>query len=177
MKTKVLTVAAALLLVAGYAQALMIQGLTLHIDTNANELWFTGSDSVSPLEFAGNGVIWSVSQDFSSSRRLDVSSALTSTGLTGADIVYSPYGPDISVMLSYDSTNTALVNVTDTHVDYSSFYNAQEMADFENIAVNMGSSIPNVFSSANHAIALDVVPEPCTMALLGLGGLFVRRRK
>ena len=158
-----------------FSYALQTSTLTLNVDTNANELWFTGVNTGIPFMPAGNLVVWTDSMDLSSSPAINVSSCLSAANMNSGSIYFSEYGNDISVALYFNNSSTVSISGNGIHVDYSNYYNPAEMLIFEEIIANYTSISPSFSSSTS--LAVIVGPGPITMALLGLGGLALGRRK
>jgi hypothetical protein len=158
-----------------------ISGLTLHIDTSANELWFSGSDMGMPF-FQTNTQIWSDSYGTASGVSFDVSPAIAGLGLGSVSLEFAEGLSDITVVGYFGGFETTTIASTGTHINYTSLLSASDLAIFES-EVSTITSLDNYvetgfgFSNGFSSMTVEIVPEPATMAILGLGGLFIRRRR
>jgi hypothetical protein len=152
--------------------------MTLNVDTDAKELYFTGSTTGRLADVDGSQMaIWMGGEDsddndaipltgtFSSSQNVDSFSALQSNGSTGSLMVMFVFmGADLASDITFTGTGTRVsyAGLDQDHIDAIEGY---------------AGVLPILYGSDFDTIAVTYVPEPATFALLGLGGLLIRRRK
>jgi len=99
------------------------------------------------------------------------------------DLIGDDYGGDVGVLYAYDAGDALLDTVVSPLLGYGEVFRAQINRGSFDIAYIIAGGEP----SGQHTVHLDnlsvnIVPEPCTIGLLGLGGLIlvgirsVRRR-
>ncbi len=165
----------ATLITAAVTQATLV----LNVDMNAKELWFSGSDSgASNDNRFGSSVGYSLGADSAGtdgSSDVIIDSCFDNSLSYGfLRAFYGTAGTGLHISLSSDSPFSAII-ANETHIDYSAI---TRIDSFESVITEFeGSSMPLSEGTDFSPVEINVVPEPATMALLGLGGLMIRCRK
>ena len=169
-----------LMLVLGMVSA---ANATISLSINGST---TASDGTEDIVNGSSVVLCVISSD-TSTYLMEVSVAtadgsLTSPSINLDDSPYTGNAGDSSTVVDYSTTamdifevgNGALTGdpVTAGVHFYSTLTEAGSIND--TFTVDIG---PYGWTTATDSITFTIVPEPITIALLGLGGLFLRRRK
>lgn len=170
---KILSLAVVLLLSHSVARA----NITFHIDTTAEEFWFSGSDT-GEAHFIGSYhiVSWSNQLPFASTHTdFDIKSAfsISQGSLLVAD--YSQYPEGHGTFLFEIDNGTVNYNVEVTANDAVHFSYA-EFAQWRKDILAGYATAQTVFlpQSYNPGMSnINTVPEPSTWAMLGIGGVFL----
>ena len=125
---------------------------------------FSGADASTSVSSLGNGSLigtWS-SAEATNGGTLDI--AFDSAGLALLQSMYTGFSPNQTSAFIRLSLDGALDNATTANVRYN----------FETVGGASGGDVLSTFS-----ITTSAVPEPCSLAVLGLTGigLFIRRRR
>jgi len=176
----VLTIGA---LLAGHAQA----ALVMEIDTANEQFRLTGSDSGTPFywpDFGGYVAIWT----------------LETGNFTGSDTHYQDLDSDlfsqdflmeVFTAIHYDDPFGSTTTLGAAHsLDFSTVTGSGIWVDYSSMAETLktdyesriGGILPVLDvgtggESGWSPVSIQAVPEPATMALLGLGSLFLLRRR
>ena len=173
----VLTVGA---LLAGHAQA----ALVMEIDTANEQFRITGSDSGTAAHGDLYNAIWAIGADSMGSETAEsyeASADLFSESFVSEVFIlesYSDTGGLVVLLLIMSQNDFSSVSGSEAWVDYSTM-NETLKPEFEGLIGGAMYSWGLYAQSGWSDIAIHAVPEPATMALLGLGslGLLRRRRK
>jgi len=171
----VLTVGA---LLAGHAQA----ALVMEIDTANEQFRLTGSDSGTAAHGDLYNAIWAIGADSMGSETAESYEAyadLFSESFVSEVFFldsYSDTGGLAALLLIMSETDFSGVSGSEAWVDYSTM-NETLKPEFEGLIGGAMYSSGLYAQSGWSDIAIHAVPEPATMALLGLGGLLIRRKR
>jgi len=171
----VLTVGA---LLAGHAQA----ALVMEIDTANEQFRLTGSDSGTAAHGDLYNAIWAIGTDSMGSETAESYEAyadLFSESFVSEGFIlesYSDTGGLVVLLLIMSQNDFSSVSGSEAWVDYSKM-NETLKPEFEGLIGGAMYSWGLYAQSGWSDIAIHAVPEPATMALLGLGGLLIRRKR
>jgi hypothetical protein len=94
------------------------------------------------------------------------------------DIIGDDYSGDVGVLHAYNAADVLLESVTTDALDYGEVFTAQiSRGSFDIAYIIAGGAVSTEDAVHLDNLTANVVPEPATLCLFALGGLFLTRRR